>query len=317
MSLRERVLSALRWSFVAKGIGQFFNWAITIYVIRLLSPEDYGLMATAMVFVGVLVPLGELGLGAAIIQRTEIDDDLVSKVFGVVLAISITLSVLLYSAAGLIANAFDEIRLIPVIEVLSLGLLISSFAVVPRALLTREIDFRSQSIVDMVSNLLGGVVVLVLALEGYAVWALVWSYIILTAVRSVGLNICAARLRWPRFDLSGIGALVSYGAWLTLANFAWLISVHIDTLLVSKLLGMNPLGFYSVGKQLAHLPQSKIQGILNNVAFSAFSQIQDNPILARDHLLKYVRVSSIVSFPIFLGICAIAPEFVRVVLGEK
>ena len=228
-------------------------------------------MATAMVFVGVLVPLGELGLGAAIIQRTEIDDDLVSKVFGVVLAISVTLSVLLYSAAGLIANAFDEIRLIPVIEVLSLGLLISSFAVVPRALLTREIDFRSQSIVDMVSNLLGGVVVLVLALEGYAVWALVWSYIILTAVRSVGLNICAARLRWPR---SGIGALVSYGAWLTLANFAWLISVHIDTLLVSKLLGMNPLGFYSVGKQLAHLPQSKIQGILNNVCVL---RIQSDP----------------------------------------
>ena len=82
MDLRSRVLSALGWALGIKAVTQLINWAITLYVIRPLNPTDYGTMAIAMGFMAVLLALGELGLGAAIVQRKELDDLLLRKTFG-------------------------------------------------------------------------------------------------------------------------------------------------------------------------------------------------------------------------------------------
>ena len=122
MSLRSKVLSGLLWSGGARAVGQVFTWAITIVVIRLLSPADYGLLAMAMVFASFITLLAEAGLGAALVQAPELDDLKLRRVFGAVVLINSALFVLQIAAAPAIAHFFEEDRLILIIEVLALNL---------------------------------------------------------------------------------------------------------------------------------------------------------------------------------------------------
>ena len=317
MNLKKLVLTSLSWAIGAKALGQLVNWAITLYVIRILSVEDYGLMAIAMGFIAILLPLSELGLGSALVQRKELDDVIIGKTFGFVVLASALCALAFYLFSPLIASLFDAPKLDPVIKVLSLSLIVLSFGIVPRALLQRDLDFKSQSIVDLVSGISGGVVALFMAIRGYGIWALIGSFLTNAIMSSVGLVIIARFWRWPNFNLRGLTDVMSFGKWLTLNQFAWLLWAQADVLIIGKILGERLLGFYSVAKHISILPQGKLQGILNLVAFPAYSKTRQSGENPAYYFVKYLRMSSLVTFPVFAGLSLVAPEFVMLILGEK
>lgn len=293
------------------------NWCITLYVIRILTPEDYGLMAMAMPFIAVLLPISELGLGAAIVQRKHIDETILRKTFGFILTVSCFTTAALALSAPTIANIFKSPELSSMLPALSAGLLIMAFGVLPRALMMRELDFRRLSMVDMTAALAGGLSALLVALSGHGVWALVVSYLVVVSVQTSGL-ICVSRfLPKPSFALKGIKDVMSFGSWMTGTNILFLLWSQLDALTIGRMLGKQTLGFYSVAKHISSLPLSKLQGTINNVAFPAYGMAKANKENPTYYLLKYLRISSLLSFPVFLGISAVATLFVPVFLGEK
>src|ERR1700674_3112115 len=139
MSLRSKVLTGLFWTGGARLLSQILTWAITVVVIRLLSPGDYGLLAMATLFVGFLTLLAEGGLGLAVIQARELGDAELRRIFGAVILIDLTLFVLQFAAAPVIAMFFREDRLVPIVRVLALQFLLMIFTVIPGALLSRKL----------------------------------------------------------------------------------------------------------------------------------------------------------------------------------
>jgi O-antigen/teichoic acid export membrane protein len=317
MSLKRIVLGALAWLMGAKFVAQLVNWAITLYVIRLLMPEDYGLMALASVFMTVLLALSELGLGSALVQREYIDLDLQRKTFGFVLVVAFSLCGAMVLLAPFIASIFDSPELAPVLRIMSLSLILISLTVVPRAILMREIRFKEQSIVDMSSALIGGIVTLTLALRGYGVWSLVFGNLTMSIALAGGLVWAARFFHAPSFDFRGTRGVLSFGFWMTGNNLLYLFWFEADVFIVGKILGQQMLGFYSVGRHIAQLPQDKIQAILNQVAFPAYKKANHSSSDPTYYLEKQVRLTSLVAFPVFLGMSAVAPEIVSLVLGEK
>ncbi len=317
MNLKNLVLKSLGWSFGAKGVGQVVNWCITLYVIRLLAPEDYGLMAICMSFMAILLPLSHFGLGSALVQQKELDDHLLAKSFGFVLFASILLVTGLYLLSPLIARLFEAPNLSLVLQVLSLSIVLGSFGFIPRVILQRSLDFKILSMVEMISGVFGAFLALSLASQGFGVWALVGSHITHTFISSGSLVVITRFKQLPSFDMRGLGNVISYGIWVTLVRFTTVIRLQADVFIIGKLLGERLLGFYSVGKQISALPLDKVQGILNTVAFPAYSKAKttgDNPSY---YLKKYIKLSSFIAFPIFAGISCVAPEFIIVILGEK
>ena len=274
-------------------------------------------MALASVFVVVLLAVSELGLGSALVQREEISLDLKRKTFGFVLVVAVTLSGLLVLFAPFIASFFETPELESILRVMSLSFIIIALSTVPRAILMRDIRFKEQSIVDMCSTLAGGFVTLALALSGYGVWSLVFGNLVTSIVLAGGLIYATRFFHTPIFFFRGIGDILSFGSWTTGAHLMWLFWSQIDVFIVGKLLGQQLLGFYSVGKHIAQLPQYKIQGILNQIAFPAYSKANRNAGNAEYYLEKQIRLTSLVSFPVFLGMSAVSPEIVTLVLGEK
>ena len=319
MELREKVLSALRWSAAARFLGQAFSWAITILVIRMLTPGDYGLMAMATVLVSFLFLLNTLGLDAILIQQKDLQEHTRRQIFGVVILANCACFGLLFMGAPLAAAFFDEPSLSAVVRVLSVQFLLLIFETLPQAQLEREIDFARRSVVDFVTLVLGSLVTLVLALLGYGVWALVWGMLATTASRVIGLNMIARSLVWPSFSFGNMSAHFSFGAFVSTDRGLWYLFSESDKFIGGKLLGQHALGFYAVAAQLASLPIQKLAGLLNAVALPAFSRVhsREDAAAVRPYLLTATRLLSIAAVPVFFGLSCAADPIVAVLLGEK
>ena len=317
MSLRSSVLLALRWSAGLRIASQVATWAMTLIVIRLLSPADYGLMALASIVMAFLMMINELGIGPALVQRESLDDSILGQAFGIALVSNLLLMATVWFASPLVAAFFEEPELIPIIRLLSVQFLLIPLAVLPEAMLLRRLDLKKKSIVDLIANIAGGVTGLVLAWTGHGVWSLVWGSLVLMALRSIGFIAAAPCFVKPEFSLSKAKDLLTFGALITADRLLWFLYSRADVVIIGKILGTELLGIYAVAMQVASLPLQKVNSVLNEVAFPAFSRIQNDPEQVRFYLSKATRTVSFLAFPIFFGISSVAPHFVSVVLGDQ
>jgi teichuronic acid exporter len=145
----------------------------------------------------------------------------------------------------------------------------------------------------------------------------VWGTICMEVVRALGYNFACPFLIFPRFSPTGMSQTLRFGGCVTLTRTLWFLFAQADVLLVGKLLGKELLGTYSAGTNLAYMPMDKVSGIVNQVAFPAFSRIQGDVKLAGAHFLKSTRVMSFFAFPVLWGMSSVSGELVSVLLGGK
>ena len=318
MVLGQIVRSGMRWSVGMRILSQLCTWAITIFVVRILSPGDYGLMAIAAVFMGILALINQGGLGAAIVQKKDLKDDDIDSVFGFSLLISLSLCGLQIGIAPFVADYYDEPQLFPILCTLSLVFVLSSLMVVPRSLLLKDLSYKQIALTAFSAGLCGSVVTLILALQGMGVWALVFGWITVRLTKMVIFWYLRPYMRRPRFDFRGMLPILAFGGRVTLSSILWYFySRAAASLIVGKVMGKEMLGYFDVALLLASLPMEKVGNIIVQVAFPAFSSIQDDVELVGRHYLKAVRILSFVTFPVFWGISSVAPEIVGVFLGQK
>jgi O-antigen/teichoic acid export membrane protein len=317
MTMKLKVLTALRWIAVARFAGQICSWAITIYVIRILSPDDYGLIAMASVLIGLATLANELGFIPALIQAKNVSDYLVRQVFGVVLVSNALVFLGVLMAAPYLAMFFEEDRLTPIAQVLAVTLLISALSAVPSAMLQRDILFKRISVAEFSATIVSGLATLTLAILGFGVWSLVIGNLVRVTTMTIGILIAGQFWMSPVLRLDGLGRLFSFGAKITVQKVLWYANTHLDLALVGKLLGNHALGLYSVVFHLANLPMSKIMAVINQVAFPLYSRLQNDVEQASAYYFKSVQLASLLFFPLMWGFSSVAPEFVDVILGDK
>jgi teichuronic acid exporter len=317
VTIKEKALSGLRWTAGVRLGSQVLTWAMTLVVIRLLSPADYGLLAMATVVIAFLSMVSEIGLGPAIVQKAVIEPGVLNRIFGLVLTINVAICILLALTAPAIAAFYQEERLVPLIRVMSLQFVISSFAVVPDALLQKEMEFRKRSLIDLGGAIFGGGTTLACAFGGLGVWSLVAGTFVSQSWRALGLNFAMGSWCRPSFSFVGLKQYVLFGGHLSLSGVLWFVYTQADVFIAGRWLGKEALGYYSVGMHLASLFNQRISGILNQVAFPAFSSIQHDLHQVGQKVLLASRILSFFAFPTLWGISAVAPEIVTIVLGAK
>ena len=315
--LKQQVMKSLAWLGGLKYSGQIITWCITIYVIRLLNPSDYGLMAMAQVCIGFLTMVSELGLGAAIVQREKIDEHELKNILGFVLLTNSGLTILLFAVSPLLARYFSEPRVVPILKILSVNFVLLSLYLIPQAMLLRNMNFRSKSIVDLIVALFSASTVLILAIHGYGVWALVCGAITTHLFSVFGYSIFSHTFIMPSFSFKGMKNFFYFGGFFTGARILWYFYSKSDIFIGGRFLCSKVLGTYSVALELSSVPLEKFLPIINQVAFPAYSHIQSDLRLVSSHFLKSVRIVSLFVFPIFWGMLIVAPEIISLLLGSK
>lgn len=317
MGFREQVISGLGWTATAKFLSQLITWGLTILIMRILNPSDYGLMAFAMTFIFLVTLLSEFGFGAAIIQKPELDRDLLSGVFGMMLAASVLCTVAAYACAPLIGAFFGDPKIVGIVRALSLQFLALPFSTIPKSLLSREMRLKEISIVDFASAVFGGVITFLLAIGGMGVWSLVWGSMSIILLRTIMLILYKPMWVPPSFSLHRLAQVASFGGYITSGRLLYFVLLQADILIVGKLLGKESLGFYSVGNELATLTMSKVNAVIQQVAFPAFSAIQVDREKIRLNLLRATWWVGLAAFPVLWGISSVSREIVLFFLGGK
>lgn len=302
---------------MGKGIGQLVSWLATIYVIRLLAPEDYGLLAMAMLLITFGQMMTSFGFTQNLVRVTEITPRLLNQTFSALTLINFASYALIFFLAPYVAEFFDEPQLTLIIRILALLFPLSSFTAIPSAMLSRKMAFKTKAKIGVITSIVSTCVTLLCAIDGLGVWSLILGNL-LSTLAAVLIHAWVGRILYsPTLNFHGFYQHFSYGSLILGGSFMKYIEMKSANLLIAKVLGSAELGVYSVGQRLATLPMAKINGILSQIGLAAFSRAQTNMQKFRRNYLEMMSILSFFAFPVFWGIASVTDWLVPVVLGDQ
>ena len=296
------------------GLGQL---VVTAALARLLSPQDYGLVGLAAVYVGLAAVFAHFGIGVAIIQRAELTARYLRAGFTASILLGLLTSAIVWLTAPLAAAALGNDQLVPIIRALSLGFLLTNPGLVAEALTQRNLAWRRLMWVEVAAFLLGyALPALVLAAAGFGVWALVASALAQNLVRTVALLSLQPHPKSPRIGHE-IRELLLFGSHFTLARIFNYTAGQGDNLVVGRVLGIVALGYYSRAFKLMMILVTYFATVVTRVLFPIMSRLQGDQERLRSTYLTGSAVLALVSAPLGALLVVLAPEFVGVVLGSR
>lgn len=315
---KQAALTGARWTLAARIGLQLVTWPATILVVRLLEPGDYGLFAIAMLVTGFVTLFAELGLGVALVQAHEVNEETARVASTVILLLNGLVGLTIIVLAPWVADAFHEPDVALVMQVLTIELLLGAFAAVPQAMLERQLQFRQLSLAQMVAGVAGVATTVTAALLDGGVWSLVAGSLVIALVRSVLLIWFHGRLVWPGpLRWSTIRPMVHVSSHVVASRALWYWYGQSDQLVVGRVLHASMLGLYNVAAQLAMLPASKAMEAVNRVAFPILSRIRSDTAALQHTHQRMIGLLALYAFGICWGLGAVAHEFVFLVLGAK
>jgi len=313
----QQVRRAVIWRSGSQIIGQIIAWASTFLVIRILTPEDYGLFALTQVMLMLFTLLNGYGLASAAIQRDEISSHELRQIFGLMLLLNGALAFAQILCAPLAAAYYRQPMVADLLRVQSLIYLTIPFSALAYAQLARSMEFQRQAQVNLVSALIGAGVALGGALAGWGVWALVWAPIAMFAARALGLMFAARSWMWPSFDFRGAGSIARYGGLMAVGQLFGFVQSQADILVAGRWFDAHLVGIYTTALLLTQIFNNKVVPPLNEVAFAAYARMQnDRPALAVG-FTRSTRAIMVAAMPFFFGLAAVAEPLVLTLLGEK
>ncbi|MFH1329770.1 MAG: lipopolysaccharide biosynthesis protein [Actinomycetota bacterium] len=308
---------AVLWNYLSFASGKLLVLATMAVLARLLTPQEFGIVAFATVAVNWLGVLKDLGLGGAVIQRRDDTEEAAQTVYVLNLGVSVLLTAGTALAAPAVAAFFREPLVVPILRVLSFTFLIQALGAVHVVLLRRNLDFRRKLIPDVGQAVVKGIASVAFALAGFGVWALVWGQLI-GALASTLLS--WAVIPWkPRFRVHRrlIRPLMRFGTPLMLTDIQAAVWSNLDYVIVGRMLGGTALGIYTLAYRLPELLILSVWRVLGGAIFPFFSSIQQFPDLLRKGFLATIRYSQIVVVPLCVGLFITAGPAVEVLFGEQ
>ena len=316
-SIRHRVRSAVFWRSGSQIAAQLVMWASTFLVIRLLSPADYGLFAMTQVVITFMNLANGYSFAGALVQAERIDEARVRQVFGMLILMNFGLAAVQFMAAPAAAAYFRTPAVESMLRVQCLLHIATPFIVLPQALLSRQIDFRTQARVNMAAAALAAVTAPLCAYAGLGVWTLVIAPLVLFWTRAVGLAIVGRWLVWPSFRFTGARATFGFGGAMLVSELLWFVQTQADVFIAGRSMAAHPLGLYTESLFLAQVLLNKLLPALNEVAFPTYARLQsDRPAVARGFLTS-VRLVMLVALPFYLGLAVTAEPLVLTAMGPK
>ena len=301
--LKDKAISGVKWNAIGRFSTQGVNFIIGLILARLLSPSDYGVVGMVGIFFAIAQTFIDSGFGSALIRKNDCTDTDYSTAFYFNVLVGLVCCILLSFVSPFIANFFNTPILKDLVKVMSLNMFISSFAIVHTARLTHSVDFKSQSIVNLLTAIIAGASGILMAYNGFGVWSLAFQHIISSIVRVVLLIVVTKWL--PRFEFSqeSFRYLFGFGSKILVSSLLHTIYSNLTTLLIGKFYTAKDLGFYTRGQTLAAFPSSNVNSIIQSVSYPVLAKIQDDD----KHLIEsYRKLISMTSMVIFFGMFLLA-----------
>lgn len=315
--MKSQALRALFWKFFEQGGTAAVTLIVQVVMARMLSPEEFGVLAIMLVFVNVGNVMVQSGLNTAIIQDPDVTEDDCSTVFWMSLAVSLTIYTLVFFASPAIAAFYDMPNIVAPLRLLLLVLVINAYNSVQEAIVARNLQFNKTARATVVAGAVSGTTGIVMAATGFGIWSLVAQQLLQQLVKCIVL---AAQVPWkPRavFNLHRARVLFGFGWKLLVSGIMDQGYQSLTDLIIGKVFTKRDLGFVSQGKKYPFYLGAMLDGVIQPVMLSTVAQVQSDVTLVKRLVRRALKIGTFLIVPAMTAFAVAATPIVTIVFGEK
>jgi O-antigen/teichoic acid export membrane protein len=317
MGLKNQAINGVLWSSVGKLSSIGIEFIVGIILARLLTPKEFGLIGTIMVVIALSQVFINSGFSQALIRKQNCTQSDYSTAFFFNLCVGLLLYLIIIMTSGAISRFYNKPELKPLIEVLGIGLIISSFTLIQSAKLIKRIDFKLQTKISVIASLISGTIAVLMALKGFGVWSLV--------IKSLTSQIVNSLLLWtwnrwkPNwiFSVSSFKELFNFGSKLLISGLIGTFFNNIYYIVIGKYFSAPVLGFYTRAELFINLPSQNISDIITSVGYPVLAKVQNEPIQLKSVFKGILTTTFFIISILMFGLAAVSHSLVLTLIGEQ
>ena len=316
-NLKEKTAQGLFWGFLSSGGMQLLNLIIGIFLARLLSPGEYGIVGMLAIFTLIAGNLQDSGFGVALVNIKDIKHNDYNSVFWFNIGVSLFLYAVLFLCAPLIAMFFHQPCLTSLSRFVFLGFILAAISIVPNAVLTRALRVKEKAIVSLLALLLSGCVAVIMAFKGFSYWSLATQQVLYNVVICAGRYYCT---RWrPSFhiDFTPVKKMFSFSYKVLITAVLTTINNNVLTVIFGRLFPAQAVGNYYQANKWNTMANQLVSNTLSQVVQPVLTRINDDTERQRRVFGKMIRFSAFLAFPAMFGLALVAPQLIMITIGEK
>jgi len=316
-NIKDLVIQGGFWNTANKLLYLFLGFIQLLILARLLSPKDFGLMSIALLTMATFDSIISIGFTEALIQKKGEVSHYFDTVWSVLALRGFFISFIIFSFAGHIAIFFKDPSLIPIIKVISLSAIFQGIGSIGIIIFRKEINFYKYFIYQGCGSVVNFVISIALALILRNVWALIIGYVMGDFARFVISYYLYRYVPKIRISFVQFKEFFAFGIWIFLSSFTSFLISNIDRLIISKILGIVPLGFYQVALSTSKSNFSQIIDTVYEVTFPFYSKIKDDIKFSKEFYTELFRYLFLIIFPCMSFVFIFSSEIIKIFLGEK
>jgi len=310
------LMRGIAWTGMAKWSTQLVTWGATVVLARLLTPEAFGIVSMATLYIGFVSLFNEMGIGSAVVNMRDLTPPEIRQIHTVSVGLGLAGFVVACAMAIPIGLIFHAKEVPPVIAVLGLSFIVNAFKTVPVALLQREFRFKFLAFNEGCQAVVMATSEVVLAFLGFGYWSLVLGELIgMAAGATLAFSWRPLRFAVPQF--AKLKRVTRFTLNLLGGRILWYVYSNADFAVVGRAMGKESLGIYQIAWNFSNLPLRKITELITRVTPSAFAAVQQDKALLRRYILNITEGLSLATFPLCVGITLVADDFVKLALGPQ
>ena len=316
-NLKQKTAQGLFWGFLSSGGMQLLNLIIGIFLARLLSPTEYGIVGMLAIFSLIAVNLQESGFGVALVNVKDIRHNDYNAVFWFNVGVSILLYLILFLCAPLIAAFFHQPCLIPLSRFVFLGFFFASLGIAPNAMLVRSLKVKEKAITSLSALVVSGTVGVIMAYKGFSYWSLATQQVLYNVVICIGRYYYT---RWyPTFkvDFSPIKQMFAFSYKVLITTVLTTINNNVLTVIFGRLFPAQAVGNFAQANKWNTMANQLVTNTVAQVAQPVLTRVNDDNERQRRVFGKMLRFTAFMAFPAMFGLALIAPQLIIVAIGDK
>ncbi len=316
-NLKQKTINGMAWSITERISLQVIHVLISIILARLLSPSDFGLFGMLAIFTSISQSILDAGFGTALIRKKDATQTDSSSIFYFNLFIGLILASLFFFSAPAIANFFQQPLLVSITRVLSLNMIINAFSLIQLSMLRKNMEFKKQSIINVIVVIISGALGIISAYKGLGVWSLVIQTLSHSFFRSI---LCWVFSDWRpigNFSFLSLKSMFSFGSKLLIAGLVETAFKHLYDTFIGKNYSASELGYYNRASTMESAATTATSMALATVIFPTFSPFQDDNQTLKSVHNKTIKLSMFLHIPLMIGLIVIAEPLLLFLLTDK
>ncbi len=316
-SLKQKTVSGLTWSFIGTFADKLIGFVVGIILARLLSPREYGLVGIVTVLLVLTGPFIDSGFSQALIRKKDCTQTDFSSVFYFNLLMGLLVYVLVYLSAPYIGIFFNEPQLKDLTRVIAIIILIDAATLIQTTILTKEINFKKQTLIKGSSTIISGSIGIYLAYKGYGVWSLVYRTIALHSLISIILWSTSSWRPIRVFSKASFKEMFRFGSNLLISAILDKVYYNIYNFIIAKFFSARELGLYTRASMFKDMASSNISDIIGKISFPVLASLQSEPDRLLLNYKKFLTSTTFITLILLISIAASAKSLILTLIGEK